>query len=68
MYFLMSSLSRKFNQRGYRKYGHAQHRSHNSELEYVEIEHVQRKDFINDQVKMLTIFQYGQPMGKNTGE
>ena len=43
MYFLMSSLSRKFNQHGYRKYGHAQHQSHNSELEYAEIEQCSAK-------------------------
>ena len=37
-----------------------------SAREYVEVECVQRIDFVDDQVVKLTIFSYGQPKGKST--
>ena len=44
--FLMSSLVQKFNQRGPRKYGHAQYLGivHGSTRTFAEIERVQRED------------------------
>ena len=37
-----------------------------SAREYAEVERVQRKDFVEDQVVKLTIFSYGQPKSKST--
>ena len=37
-----------------------------SAREYVEVERVQRKDFVEDRVVKFTIFSYGQPKGKST--
>ena len=37
-----------------------------SAWEYVEMECMQCKDFVDDRVEKLTMFSYGQPKGKNT--